>query len=399
MRLWRSQRVGVQTLIARLLADESDTFFVFDGRPEDAQVYRDIVECLPAGVRYADALHCSLWETLCWFKAADLGVMPHGAGCAMNIVADTPALLHTHASWQQLSIDDYANRASPGRDPRSSQRVDVTWEDETQDVYCRDYEIDIDDLCVKAIAMLRTFPSEAVILCGGKGTRLLSVVSDRPKPMANIFDRPFLDFVIDHFAAAGVRRFVLCAGHMGDQIEAYYRENPRGLDITVVTERELLGTAGAVKAAQAHIRSDVFFVANGDTLCPLDVRACAAQHRQHDAYATVAVSRVTQRSDAGVITRDGAGRIVAFDEKRPCDEAFVNAGVYLLTRSVFDRIPAGEKRSLEYDVFPAMAREGLLCAYTTDACFYDIGTPERLAVFKEYAAAQQKDCASRAHKL
>ncbi|CCQ89788.1 putative Nucleotidyl transferase [Nitrospina gracilis 3/211] len=221
--------------------------------------------------------------------------------------------------------------------------------------------------------------TDVLILCGGRGTRLQSVAADKPKPMVEVDNRPFLDLLIDHAATFGFRRFVLLAGHHAEAIASHY-ETPRdGLAIEVSVEPQAMGTGGAVRHAQPLIQSDPFLVLNGDSFCRVDLTALLHYHFQlEDALAIIALAPKKEAADYGGVTVDEAGRILRFDEKNPeAASGLVNAGLYVFNCGVLDRIPAGRTISLETEVFPALAGQGLY-GFTTDSELYDIGTPERL---------------------
>ena len=225
---------------------------------------------------------------------------------------------------------------------------------------------------------------DVVILCGGKGERLQGVVKDRPKPMAEVAGRPFLDILIDYAAAFGFKRFILCAGYMGDVIKEYYQRR-EGLSVKVVVsqEKEPLGTAGAVKNAQALIKSSPFLAMNGDSLCKLDLLKFIRFHEEKDASFSMALARSKGGSDYGRVDIDNSGRIISFNEKTEARQNdLINAGIYLLDSEIFSAIPSGERSSLEHDIFPKIT-EGGFYGYITEEELIDIGTPDR------YLAAQK----------
>lgn len=223
---------------------------------------------------------------------------------------------------------------------------------------------------------------DVVILCGGLGTRLRSVLADRPKPMALIHGRPFLDVLVDQVVAHGFRRIVFCTGHHGDWIAEYFG---RREDIEAVMSHEPvpLGTGGALRACRHHLGSSAILVLNGDSLCPIDLSSFVAEHRRRAAVATVAVVPADGRSDGGGITLDREGRVTSFHEKAM--GAYLNAGMYVLDHAVIGHISGQVPCSLEYEVFPALVGHGL---YGSVHCvpLHDIGTPERLSEFQlQYA--------------
>lgn len=244
------------------------------------------------------------------------------------------------------------------------------------------------------MAVLSPGDIDVLILCGGAGTRLRPVVSDRPKPMAAICDRPFLDILIDHAAGFGYRRFILCTGYMKDAISAYYIKNAGGLEILFSEEDSPLGTGGAVRHAGGLIRSGSFLVMNGDSFCPMDLRDFLKVHQERDAWISMALSRVVDAGDYGVVECDSSGMVVSFHEKGRRSEGLVNAGVYMMRKEVLDDIPSGVCHSLELDLFPAYVRRRFY-GFITGSCFTDIGTPERYAsacrMFSEKRKGRSED--------
>lgn len=212
---------------------------------------------------------------------------------------------------------------------------------------------------------------DVLILCGGPGKRLRSVVSDRPKPMAEIAHRPFLDILIAHTSRYGFRRFILCLGYMKEVIKEYYRERE---GIIFSEEEEPLGTGGAIKKAEPLIKSSPFLVMNGDSFISLDLNEFITFHTQKKAVVSIALAREKRTDDYGVIKLGEGGRIISFSEKRG-ERGLVNAGVYLFERNVLSAIPCDINYSLEYDLFPKMVGKGLY-GYQTDGTLIDIGTPE-----------------------
>ena len=220
---------------------------------------------------------------------------------------------------------------------------------------------------------------DVAILCGGLGKRLRPIISDRPKPMAEIGRRPFLDILIDYMKAYGFRRFILCAGYRADFIEQYYTGREGEEERVISKEETPLGTAGALRNAEPFLKSDLFICTNGDSFCRIDLKDFLNFHVNKGACASIVLSRVEGSRDYGVVVIDeGSRRVEGFCEKSSSEEtSIVNAGIYAFTREIFDYIPRGKRLSLEYDVFPRVASDGRLYGYITDECLLDIGTPER----------------------
>ena len=223
---------------------------------------------------------------------------------------------------------------------------------------------------------------DLVVLCGGLGTRLRPVVSDRPKSMALIDDRPFLDFVLEHFIRHGVERVVLCTGYRSDVIDAWYRGARRPYELVISHEASPLGTAGALKQAAPSITSDPFLVVNGDSLIDIDPNELLGFHALKQGAATVALVEAGARADVGFVSLDCHGRVAAFAEKRPDAAAkYHNAGLYVFGRDLLEDIPEGCPYAIETDLLPALLPRGVF-GFASAAPLYDIGTPERLAGFR-----------------
>lgn len=224
---------------------------------------------------------------------------------------------------------------------------------------------------------------EAIVLAGGFGTRLAHVVPDVCKPMAPVAGRPFLRFIMDQLAAAGVERAVVADGYRREQIEGFFGAGYRGMDVVYSPEETPLFTGGAVKQALAGCEGDWVFVMNGDTWLDIDFAAMetAAEGAPEGVKAVVAVKRMRRFERYGTVDVDAEGTITAFHEKRPCADGLINAGVYLVRRDALDAMPA--KFSLESDWFERVVADGALRACVCEGGFVDIGVPE------DYERAQQ----------
>lgn len=222
---------------------------------------------------------------------------------------------------------------------------------------------------------------QAVVLCGGLGTRLRSVVADVPKVLAPIEGVPFLQHLLRTLAAQGVDDVLLSTGYLGEQIAAFAETlAPDGVRVRCVQEPKPLGTGGALRFVRDAARlSTPFFALNGDTFFTGRLPELATAHPA-DAAATLALVHVPTADRYGAVEADGS-RIVHFREKEAgLGAAWINAGVYVLAPDALDAVPAGEKVSLERDVFPRWRDDGRLHAHRfPDATFLDIGTPEDYA--------------------
>jgi len=221
---------------------------------------------------------------------------------------------------------------------------------------------------------------KAVVLVGGEGTRLRPLTLSAPKQMLPIVGVPMIERVLGHLASHGVDEAVLSLGYLPDAfMEAYPDGHASGVQLTYAVEPEPLDTAGAVRFAATFAGVDqTFVVVNGDVLTDLDLTALVAFHRERGAEGTIALHPVADPSAFGVVPTDDDGRVTAFVEKPPRDEAptnEINAGTYVLEPSVLRRIPAGGRVSIERETFPAMVRDGGLFARADDAYWLDTGTP------------------------
>ena len=225
---------------------------------------------------------------------------------------------------------------------------------------------------------------DVVILAGGLGTRLRPSIADKPKSLAPINDRPFVDILVDHLLSFGFQRFVLCVGHLKEQMVCHFagRDDCR-IDFSV--EETPLGTGGAVKHAIDKINSDIFLVLNGDSFCELEYKDFLAFHEAKNASISIAVAEVDESRDFGSIILDDDCRIVSFDEKGKNASRLVNAGIYIFGRNVLNSLHDMEKVfSLERDFFPKVVKKLPSYGYKASSKLWDIGTPERYEAFCEH---------------
>jgi NDP-sugar pyrophosphorylase family protein len=224
---------------------------------------------------------------------------------------------------------------------------------------------------------------KAVLLVGGLGTRLRSIVPSTPKPLASMGNSPFLELLVRQVRHQGIRRLVMCTGYLGDQIEKAFGDG-RSWDVAIEYSKELspLGTGGAIKLARPYLRdTSDFVVMNGDSFLEFDLRLLIRFHHEHGGLVSMAVVQVKNASRYGTVQMDGSGRVTGFSEKTGRNApGMVNAGVYIFDRSVLEHIPEGPA-SMEREVFPQLLHRGVY-ALEQHGMFIDIGTPE------DYALAQ-----------
>lgn len=221
---------------------------------------------------------------------------------------------------------------------------------------------------------------DTLILCGGLGSRLGSVLAGRPKGLAEVDGRPFLDILVAELLRHGLRRLVLCTGYGAEQIADRYRDRDDA-EFVLSPEPRPLGTGGAVAHALSLVRSDPFLVLNGDSFCRVRYGELLAAHERNGAALTIVVTPPADRTDVGAIRVDGGGRIVQFADKPPGPGAargYANAGIYVMRREAMSWAPAIDAFSLELDLFPVAAASRRCFAYPVSGPLIDIGTPERL---------------------
>ena len=224
---------------------------------------------------------------------------------------------------------------------------------------------------------------KAVVLAGGEGTRLRPLTFSTPKQMLPVAGRPVIERVVEKLGCHGVDEVVLSLGYRPDAfIRAYPGGTCAGVALTYVVEDSPLDTAGALAfaAREAGVGDGTFVAMNADVLTEIDVTALVEFHHLSGGAATIALTPVEDPSLFGVVPVDGRGQVEAFIEKPLTGLAptkMINAGVYVLGPSFLDRVPAGRRVSVEREVFPALAEDGVLYALGSDALWTDMGTPEK----------------------
>jgi mannose-1-phosphate guanylyltransferase len=221
---------------------------------------------------------------------------------------------------------------------------------------------------------------KAVVLVGGEGTRLRPLTLTRPKQMLPVGNRPMIERVLSWLAGHGVDEAVLSLGYRPDAfLQAYPDGSGAGVKLTYAVEDAPLDTAGAIRfAATTAGLDETFVVVNGDVLTGLDITALVAFHRRSQAEATIALTPVEDPSAFGVVPTDPDGRVIAFIEKPPKDEAptnLINAGTYVLEPSVLDSIATQGRVSIERETFPKLVAAGRLFAMASESDWVDAGVP------------------------
>jgi D-glycero-alpha-D-manno-heptose 1-phosphate guanylyltransferase len=217
---------------------------------------------------------------------------------------------------------------------------------------------------------------ECIVLAGGLGTRLRSAVPDLPKCMAPVAGKPFLSYVIDHFHAQGVERFIFSLGYKYEVIEAYLDQTYAALPKQYVIEKEPLGTGGAIQLACRQATEKNVLVLNGDTLFKIQAAPFAAFHQQHAACCTLALKPMQHFDRYGVVELQENGAVKSFREKQFYQSGCINGGIYALQIDAFLKEGLPEKFSFEKDYLEKLYTQRPMFGMVQDAYFIDIGIPE-----------------------
>lgn len=228
-------------------------------------------------------------------------------------------------------------------------------------------------------------PTTAAILAGGLGSRLQSAVADRQKVVAEVAGRPFLFHLLDNLESQGIRRVILCTGHLAETVRDAVAEHPGDIEIRWSEETEPLGTGGALGLARLLLGDDErIFALNGDSLCDVDLGALYAWHCKMAATGTLTLTWKEDASRYGGVDLED-GRVAAFVEKGRSGAGWVNAGIYCLEPEVLASLPSDRRVSLEHDVFPHQER---LFGHCGGGRHLDIGLPETYAAASSWLARQ-----------
>jgi D-glycero-alpha-D-manno-heptose 1-phosphate guanylyltransferase len=224
---------------------------------------------------------------------------------------------------------------------------------------------------------------EAIILAGGFGTRLASVV-DVPKPMAPIQDVPFLEYILNYLSSYGVTQIHLAVGYKHEVISNHFGDNFNGCQLYYVVEDTPLGTGGAIYQAMKKVQSEDVFIINGDTFFDVNLKDMYEHFVATSAQVTLALKPLENFDRYGVVATNSDDKILEFKEKTFCEQGSINGGVYLIKSNVFNGLDFPEQFSLEQDYFDKYCAQSEFYGFQSDTYFIDIGIPE------DYARAQKE---------
>lgn len=216
---------------------------------------------------------------------------------------------------------------------------------------------------------------ECIILAGGLGTRLQSVVKDVPKCMAEVAGKPFLEYLLDYLENENFEHIILSLGHKSDIVIEWLNSKKRAINISYVIENEPLGTGGAIKLAFEKVKGENALVINGDTFFDIDSDALINFHNEKDADISIALKSMKDFDRYGSVETDSEWRIVGFNEKQYCAKGLINGGVYYINKSIFTKLNLPEKFSFEKDVMESQLNTIKIYGCEQNSYFIDIGIP------------------------
>ena len=243
------------------------------------------------------------------------------------------------------------------------------------DIKNRSQEIEL----LLAESLGANIPSKAVLLVGGRGTRLRPLTDKTPKGLLEVHNKSIIEHLFDLLKKYGIRDAILCIGYLKEKIKEHFGDGSKiGINITYVEENEPQGTAGPLRLAKKFLKES-FIVSNGDELKNINIPRMFRLHKRKNALATIALTTVDDPSHYGVARLDGS-RIVEFVEKPSIPPSnLINAGFYIFEPEVIDMIPDGFSM-IEKDVFPELAKLGRLRGFPFAGQWFDIGNIERYKI-------------------
>ena len=223
---------------------------------------------------------------------------------------------------------------------------------------------------------------KAVILAGGKGTRLGILAATVPKPMVKICGRPILEYQVELLKRHGITDITIITGHLGDVIENHFRDGSHhGVHLSYFRETVPLGTTGGIREIGDRLTSD-FMVLYGDVMVDMDLERLVRFHRTRGGMATLVLHPNDHPLDSDLVELDAHGRVLRFHAKPHDPPAYyhnmVNAALYVLSPDILPLIPRGRKADFGKDIFPLAVETGTVYGYVTGEYLKDVGTPERV---------------------
>jgi len=233
---------------------------------------------------------------------------------------------------------------------------------------------------------------EAIILAGGFGTRLQKIVSNVPKSMAPVNDRPFLEYLLDDLISQGIAEVILSVGYRHESISGHFGDKYKSLSIKYSVENEPLGTGGGMRLALWKVKGERALVMNGDSIFRVDYDRILGFHLRNKADATLALRKLNDTSRYGRVSMNRNRRITGFEEKgASTGPGFINGGVYIIEKLFLMEPEFRGKFSIEKDFFERYYRDARLFGFPADGYFLDIGIPEDfMKAQDEFAAFEDR---------
>lgn len=219
---------------------------------------------------------------------------------------------------------------------------------------------------------------QAIILAGGLGIRLRSLVNDRPKPMALVNQKPFLEYILMNLRKHGIKEVVLAVGYMNDCIKNYFFDGKQlDLHIRYSVENKQLGTGGAILNALNLVNDEKLLILNGDTYFNVDYNKMLDFSKKNNSRFTIALRLVDDSKRYGVVELDESNKIINFVEKNKASfSSYINAGTYLINKELLSKYEQGKFISLEQDIVPSILKNYSIYGFKCKAYFKDIGIPD-----------------------
>lgn len=216
---------------------------------------------------------------------------------------------------------------------------------------------------------------ECIVLAGGLGTRLQSVVKDVPKCMADISGKPFLYYLLKYLEKEQFEHIVLSLGYKHEIVTDWISKNEFTFPISYIIEEKPLGTGGAIRFAQTKINSPHFFIINGDTFFDVDTNAIVLFHQREKSDISIALKPMTNFDRYGSVTLK-ENKIISFNEKQFCESGLINGGIYLINKNIFSDLSLPEVFSFEKEILEKKITELYINGMIQNKYFIDIGIPE-----------------------
>ncbi len=217
---------------------------------------------------------------------------------------------------------------------------------------------------------------ECIVLAGGLGTRLRSVVNELPKCMAPVNGQPFLHYLFEYLKKQGITRVILSLGYKHEYVLDWISKQDLPFDIDPVIEEEPLGTGGGIQLALSKAKDSNIIVLNGDTIFTLSLNKLLSFHVEAKATTTLSLKEMYNFDRYGVVNLDEQNTIISFEEKQYREKGLINGGVYVMDKKAFANKDLPEKFSFEKDYLEQYISEKRFCGYISDGYFLDIGIPE-----------------------